>query len=574
MSLAKLTNPDVEIKDVSSTPNVTTPVEDADKKAARAQNDAEKNNNQSESDEFTISRNGVTAQDFTRIDSSVRVFRYFNGLQDVFDEVLNGLRAPTVSYERATTPIVPKNDNSVPVLPRDFNPTRSGKGLQNATFTYHYDTADGWIIQNDGKFRMRWNDSVKNNLLTIAANLRMSQIPDGAKNTRAAPEYSLSDWGAFITTDVDTECKTVRTDVINQWIYNKTETSTDKKFYVINAKDLRNWLNTSLLPMPIPYNSLMLNLAGMSEDEIHACCIFDEKFIVDLSNSVETNSDPANIGLPNKEYTYVQVNRCDRRPWKAIAQTFDPEDLDVSLFVAALPIRYQNISSSTKMYLNSYKNTIQEQVLNYWASGYHGKVITEESDTDHATMVANLACQFRVAQTIMCQKSLMAIGYFGKLIARETIGKMVTSNQARNYCNGAWESNSYYASNLVWIPFEYWIANGAKLTIDNEDIVTSESGEGVNRICVVPPSISSITLDHYDTGTGSNSIGYYIPNSRSASYSTVLSSAYPYSPQTVWRYLSTTNTMTSELDDTLKPQFRQSTRGLNSSYLFRVNLGF
>lgn len=570
--------PETEIKDVSSPPQVV--------------NDKSKiKNEQQEKGAHDLSKTVFDPQSFTRVDEILSNLQHVESLQDIFDLTLNGLKAPCLDVQKFVPYSMAFSKRGVPVIGQAhcYRPNRSGRYTYKAQpvnferWTHMWDEFDGYLVESDEKLEILWPSGASEGFLTKAVTFGQAQIDQGVRNARALARYVLGDYQALITSDIDTTKRCIRTDVFAQWMYNKV-TQASGNLFIINASDLVSYLNTHVNSYPIPVDTLCLNLPdGASDQNLGKLALLNLDLIVDFNNSVETNG-MFNGAVPCRVVAKQNVSANDLWIAEILTRTYSPIELELGLFLCSLwLLRYPEVGvipDQGVVNIKYFKNTIQDQVLNFFYCGGKNRNSWMPRNVED---LRSLIWTFRIAKTCLVQKSAMIDGVLASEMNIFT-GKTNTYQNVLDDISGSLEFdlvervNPAYSYLPCWIPFEFWKQNGAKLELDDDDLVHGESAFETNKSFKVPRSIVQVTSEEYNSDNNiAADVSFFGPNSPDPMITILHCCDTYYAPCVPWTvkcYKSDTNTASCPYDPLDMVYYRNVTFGKNRNRVVRDNLGF
>lgn len=492
----------IEIEDISKVPDAV--------KAPDMSSEVKKNLDHSENNKIPIS-----ILDFNEISGYLDAWKSVDTLETFASTYVKKMRSPTTKKDFMPY-TEPASRSGVPCLGRNyamFSTTQGAtpRGTTNfVNFTYNIDNMVAYLHREPERLKVQVLSSFVQSYLAAATTVKEQQLVNGGRMVRSNVSYVIGDWGCVLTEPIDTTFRNVRTDLIAQWMYGSyTATTPAETLYIINFSDLRNYLNTNVNTCPVPQDTLCLNLkSGWTDSEYGLLSLFQEDVIIDFSSSVTTNN--TYNGVPARAVSKLSASPLDPICTTAIERTCLAEDVDLAIYINAFPLTAYSFTSSNVFHLHTYRNTIQDQTLAFFG-------IQDKNECDLHSQITYKIQNFRVFKTAAMQLSRWALGGEGYSAVVRTTGKAVDNGEVCKFIFGAWENVSTTIPSIfsyAWIPWEYWIANGADLELDDDELVTSMSGYDINSKCRVPRSTVPLNVTEYNTfnRTTPTYIYYYIPN--------------------------------------------------------------
>lgn len=493
----------------------------------------------------------VNCEALSRVETVLNSIQRLNNIQEIGDNALNGLRMPTVNRMAGMSRyFIPQDASGVPCFPSNLVVGSLGRGSRLATGTgataltwnYLFENAVVWLTKKVVKLKVKNNAKTTVKLMSELTVLKEKANSDLARMVRAAPTFSAADWVGFITDyNLDTTTRSIRTDAVAQWMYNNVSNASGN-LYVINASDYRNYMQTTLNESPIPATTLMLDLKpNLTDATLGKLALLDQDIILDWSNTV-TNNGTYN-GLGCRIIPKQNVNACDTDIAQILSRTYCVEDLDWALFLSALPFMHIHIAAGDEFWIPIFENTIQDQAINFWYRDFSTKGNLPDGSVTND--LQKCIFDFRIAKTCLFQKAQMPYGCYGYgLYFGNTFQTTITMSTYANNVFGLIEVNPNNTTvlNVMWVPFEFWIANGAKLELDGYRYVQEENQVPTNAIFRIPESQTTVSLADWNAnvnGAGS-SVNWYTPNVVGPTLTTVCNNYYQSClPLTVLRHGST-----------------------------------
>lgn len=526
----------------------------------------------------------IDVASFLKRDSVLSTLAHFHTLQGIFDHALNHLRAPTAVSDRFMpyTMVYQKNGH-IPAIGSSLyigdvttpaGITSTGAGSQNFT-NWIYNTTNPIFNKTLTKCCVKWDVDIVSNIMAVAQSAKERYPTDGVRDVRARPEYVLSDWGVFLTDEIDTTFRTIRTDTFARFMYGSYDgSSSSETVYIVNATDLRTWLNTHNAPCPLPTDTLVLDLSEVDEGILGKLSIFDVPVVINVGLPLVTPT--SYLGLPAAAYTKAAVSANDVDIAKILSATYDAQEIELAIFLMAQSFHYEALDKNAKLQLETHTNTIQEQMINYFASGIKHKARIPAPNGDEYLYFVQ---SFRLAKTMMEMKAAMKYGFFGRAVPGITLNAGWSGTEIINALSGFFSSQyiSQGAICPIWIPFEFWIANGANLTLDPDSLTVNVTGRTINTVCTVPRSIVGVTIAEWDSGSTKSTVNYYQPNSSggTAIADAVIPWLVPCYPETIPRIGSLTGTMTATVSPSTRVYVISPVKsGYNANYIQTRSLGF
>lgn len=538
----------------------------------------------------------LEAVDFISFGGLVDNAKYFANLQEVSDMVLNKFRVPFADG-RFRRLVVPKTRDRIPVLPYDYFITEGNTlGGGDVTFVNWMTPNEESFLSNltpqGEKFTVRANSAQTTQLMAEIQVWSNSYIDKGVRDTRARPSAVLGDWECMLEPDISTTHRNIRTDVLAHYMYGHyTAPNPPEDLLIINASDLRSFLNTNGCYWPVPADTLCLALGKMRTMDLGRLALFDTNIIIDFDSSMNGTRGTQITYNGCIGYTVSKISVTAQDPYVArvINETFSAIDIQWALFANTLPLAMNSsargVLNGNNFNLRTYVNSVSDQFVNFYT--------THHDLGNKLPLSVNLNAKFiqawRVFKTAFASKVCAEIGYLSRIPSTNTYGKSIDAQNYFDLISGEFDpyliSAMPLAPNTVcWIPYELWIANGADLRLDSPDYVDGQSGILVNTNYLAPISQITITRTEWEDQTalgGDKTIGsYYVPNADTASINVAIPSGWLLSqtqcclPATIPRYSSTTDTATLPWDKAQTIDFTYSKTGSNRNTIYRTKLVF
>lgn len=544
--------------------------------------------------------NNFDAVDFTCYKGLRENAKWFERVQDVSNIVLNGFRVPFCSGDfRPIT--IPKSRAGVPVVPYNYYITRNGVTGGGSTFF-----SSGWMTSNeeyyfqdfilDGeKFEVKMDEKTKTKLMTLVTIWSNEYLDKGIRDSRARPNVVLGDWSWALTPTWSNDVRAIRTDLVAAWQYGSyTPTTPASTFIIINASDLRTFLNTGGGNYwPVEMNTPCLALGKTPTTNLPKLAVLASGVFIDFDSSMTAARGTlvSHNGCPAYEVSCtLSVNANDFDVAQILNNTFSSTDLQWAVFANTLPLPSR--SGSCVFHLGNfslrvYENTICDQFINFYATH---RDTGNKLPTD-AQSLLDFIQAWRLYKTAFTQRSIVELGLVGQQFSTQTYGKSITADNYFELMGGCFEVDPSYSpgtffanldNTVLWICYEMWICNGAKLTLDEEDYVDGMTGVFTNCNYLVPRSQVLLSPTTWSNGSASHSSAearYYRPNASAASTVNTYSTGYATAvascvPSTVPNVSSTTETMTLQWDKSQTIDFSYSSVGKNKNTVFRKKMVF
>lgn len=522
--------------------------------------------------------------------------KYFSTLQEVSDQVLNGVRVPFVDG-RFRRIVVPKSRGGVPTLPYCYyctDDTLAGDG--DVTFinwmTPSEENKLSGLNYMSQKFKIRASAKEMTQLMAEIQVWSNSYIDKGVRDTRARPSAVLGDWECMLEPDISTTHRFIRTDMIAKWMYgNYASVSPPAMLTIINATDLRDFLNTNGAYWPIPADTLCLALGKIPTAFRGRLSLLGVDVVIDFDSSMtNANGNPVSYnGCQAYEIPKVSSNALDDWVARALNQTFSMVDLQWAIFANTMPLTVyspsQGIFGGSNFSLNVYTNSVSDQFINFYCTHHdYGHKLPLGAPT-----IQHFIQAWRVYKTMYASKVCAELGIFNFIDNTQTYGKNLAYQNYYDLISGEFSGSSLSgtpgaADRICWIPYELWIANGANIKMDSEDYVDGQSGVLTNTNYLAPKSEVFFTLTQWSDQVALTSpatvAAYFEPNAGSqiaggsVPVGLLTSCFQSCMPCTIPRYTSTSDTATQAFEKVKMIDFVYSNSGSNRNTIYRSKLVF
>jgi len=537
-----------------------------------------------------------SALDFTSVGGLVSNAKYFETVQDIADVVLNGMRVPYCD-SRFTAYNVPKSNEGVPALNYDYFISDSElEGTGATTFgSWSYGDVvnlfDGYV-KSDEKFEVKMDSKTASNLMTLASIWSNEYLDKGVRDSRARPSAVLGDWTWALPPTFSTKYRRIRTDLVANYMYSTwTAPTVSPLLFVVNASDLRDYMNvTGGATWPIPLTTPCLALSALDKNDISRLIVLGHTLYVDLDNSMNADrADAETKYFGVKAYSLTvpsSVPAQDTAARIALQRTFSAVDLQWAFLSLAMPMcsAYTGCWSGTNHFkAKIYTNTIPDQFINFYATHYEVDRIIPWQDGRDKQFIQS----WRIFKTCLIQRALLDVGCIGQMWPEDTFGKYITDQNYFDLIAGDFRLRTWtiagmgVTSHIAWIPFEMYIANGADMILDDEDLVVGSSGQVTNKNFLCPRSIAATDLNYWkNTAAATSTALYYIPNNLTGfSFWTRVNNTTHFDaaiPWTVPCYKSTSETATTNQGATALRHFKvyYTKQGLTNDYIYRKKMVF
>lgn len=544
----------------------------------------------------TITQPTFEAVDFISYGGLPANSKYFNTVQEVSDQVLNGVRVPFVDG-RFRRMVIPKTRGGVPTMPFAYYCTDDEiTGDGDVTFINWMTPSeenkfDGLNFQST-KFSIRASPKEMTQLMAEIQVWSNSYIDKGVRDTRARPSAVLGNWEAMLEPDISTTHRFIRTDMVARWMYGHyTSVTPPAMLTIVNATDLRDFLNTNGAYWPVPADTLCLALGKIPTAFKGRLSLLGVDIIIDFDSSMTSaNGNPVNInGCPAYEIPKISVTALDDWVGRALNQTFCMTDLQWAIFANTLPLTNYcpspGIFNGSNFSLNVYTNSVSDQFVNFYCTHHdYGFKLPLGSPTIQYTIQA-----WRIFKTMFASKVCAELGRFNDISNTQTYGKDLVATHYYDLISGEFSGSGVlthpaWATCVCWIPYELWISNGANIKLDENDYVDGQSGYMTNANYLAPKSKVWFTLAQWSDQVAlvnpATAYIYYEPNSNNQVVGGVIPVGYLSSglqscyPSTIPRYTSTTDTCTQSWEKAKTIDFVYTKSGSNRNTIYRSKLVF
>lgn len=528
------------------------------------------------------------AVDFTSYKSLPHNCKYFSRVQEMSNIVLNGYKVPYCSQDfRPIT--VPLSRQRVPVLPYDAYITSQGITGDGAnTFskwmTSSEDTYFDDFLPTEEKFAIKMEEKTKAKLMTLVSIWSNEYLDKGVRDSRARPSAVLGDWAYALPPTFSMTERYVRTDVFATWMYGDyVSTSPAEKITIINNSDLRQFMNTDGGNYwPVEATTLCLALGRASATTLTKLKILGHSVIIDFDNSMNASRGTSTTynGVQAWEVTCNSVSACDFDIAQILNNTFSGVDIQWALLLNTLPLSNGpgtfSPFSQNHFDLLIYENTIADQFINFFAThrDYGNKLPV------NSTVLPQFVQAWRIFKTVLTQRAVVELGRVGYVAEDSTYGKTLTDQNYFDMISCSFCLKTFTTKiQLLWIPYEMWIMNGANLKLDDEHYVDGEPSVLVNENYLVPRSQVIYTPTTWASSTSQATVyQYYVPNNRNpqtvVTYNRVPRSTPSCIPCTVPNWNSTTETQTILWNKDQTIDFTYVGSGKNSNTIYRKKMVF
>lgn len=539
--------------------------------------------------------------DFTSVHGLQTNSKHFVRVQDICNLVYNHLRVPFCS-DNFRPYIVPKSKQGVPVIPYNYYISSNGViGGGANTFTAWMNAEEetqfnDYIVANE-PFTVKMAEELKAQLMTKVSIWSNEYLDKGVRDSRARPNAVLGDWAWALTPTFSMTTRNIRTDVVACWMYGSyTPTSPNEKITIINASDLRTFMNTGDGNYwPVEQNTLCLALGKTPTADLSHLALLAHKVIIDFDNSMNGVRGTATTynGVTAYEIALNSVvNYNDSAVAIILNNTYSGIDLQWALLANTLPLASMSANSifgatNNTFNLRVFENSICDQFINFYAtkrdSGNKLPVVS--------TNIPNFVQSWRLFRTFITNRTLVELGYVGNTSASLTYGKNLEFVNYLSLISGCFEYESLGTIatpspryRVLWLPYEMWISNGANLQLDDEDYVDGQSSVLVNTKYLCPRSQVVYTLAQWSDTTAAAAattiVDYWIPNQGTSSTgSAIPMGVQPVSfvscfPRTVPCYKSTSETQSMIFDNLQQIDFAYTNTGKTDNTVYRKKLVF